>query len=339
MRWLNSLSFSGREQKMLLDRISALVQTTMPIRNIFELLHKHPGNSAEQQIARLSLDSISDGQHFARHYHSEGWFPVRVAALLVAAEEHNCLPSCLKVIRNSYSDKDRPWLSMLRGNTRWLITVLICSGICVFLSRQRELFEQVIDEENFWAQQLVFGLGEALQKWGLVAIVVAIVLIMVIYWQLRYNCSNYRDKIDRWPLFRDYRQTCARKLIAEMTAFLQTGLGARAALDVMMEIHARGYRHHCLRQLRFGLQGGLEFTDAVSRALLNSRYRSLLGTLIISSPGKADEALLELTGVMTGEAQLHYQKIGYRITGACLIVIFLLTYGILQIIYSTPNIL
>ena len=228
---------------------------------------------------------------------------------------------------------------MLRSNTCWLISVVICGGSCVFPSRQRELFEQVIDTDSFRAQQRVFGLGEALQKWGSVAIAVAIVPIMVIYWQLWYNGSNDRENIDRWPLFRDYRQTGARKLLAEMMAFLQTSAEARAALDVMMEPLTRGYRHHCLRQLRFGLQGGLEFTGAVRRILPNSNCRSVPGTLIVSSPGKADEALLELTGGMTGEAQRHCQKIGYRITGACPIVIFLLIYGILQIIYSTPNIL
>ena len=333
---LNRLRFSRTEQQMFLSRLGTMLQAALPLRSIFDVLLKFPCNESERKIAAQSLESIGNGEPFAAGYATSGWFPPQVSALLVAGEEHSCLSRSLSTALDSYKGAFKPRQWLLYANMRWYLTLAIVCGICVFLQQQHALFQQVLGTEQTFGQQLVFLLGAGLLGWGPTAAAGLGLGAALVVWQLHFGTSSLRLALDKGPLFGRYRQMFAGRVLAEMAGFIAAGMGPLAAVDVLLSIYDKGYRHQRLIDLRHGLAAGMEPSEALSRTLLDGKYQALLTSLMLAYPGRSAMALQELGNMLVADLETHFRRLGQQITFICLMILLVLAYGILDLIYAAP---
>ncbi len=335
--WLINLTgFGIVEQQALLSRLAGMLQAGIPLRTAFETLGRFPGGTAEGRIVRHSLHNIGHGHPFAKGYAERGWFRERMAELLVAGEENNCLVRSLQLCRQGVGREDSVWHVILWNNLRWPLSAAICCIVAVFLYLQRDLFLQVLGESESPGQRLVFAVGGTLVEHGVILALVAAALFGLLSHQLRNATGAYREWLDRWPLFRDYRLAFVSRLVPEMVSFMDVGMASLEAVGVLLRLHRGRYRQHILLELRSAVIAGMEPMDAIARLLLEKRHRAVLMSLAAAHPGHAERSLEELGNILHADRQLRYRALGRRLSFVSMLFLLLLSYGILDVIYASP---
>lgn len=333
---LNRLRFGSSEQQIFLSRLTAMNGAGIPLRSAFETFSRFPSTPEEEQIARLSLHNIGQGSPFAHRYDRMGWFPRHIARLLEAGEESKALGQSLQVALDFYRPQASAWRTVLLPNLRWPLTVAIALVICIFLYLQQDLFLQVLGSELSTSQETVFAIGKFLVQYGMLAALVAAVVIAAFVFLLRTGTGLYRDALDRFPVFIDYRRAFTAQLLPMMVGFMQGGMAPLETMDTLLTLHRRGYGHYRLREIRAAIAGGMDLAEALGRTLLEARHRALLQSLAPVYPGRAYRAISELAKMVRTDVEARYKVFGQRLALVCLALILGLVYGILDVIYTAP---
>ena len=334
---LNRMQFGSSEQQVFLARLAAMNAAGIPLRSVFETFSRFPSTPRERHIAQLSLHNIGQGSPFAHRYGRMGWFPHRVAMLLEAGEENKALGRSLQVALDCYRPQVSAWRAIFLPNLRWPLTVAIACAICTFLYLQQDLFLQVLGSELSIGQQAVFAIGRFLVLHGAAVASGLLMAAAVLVFLLRAGTGLYRDALDRLPLFAAYRRAFAAELLPMMAGFMQAGMAPLAAVDTLLIMYGRGYRHHRLHELRSAIAGGMDLTEALGRTALEARHRAVLQSLTPAYPGRMHRALSELAAIVRTDLEARYRALGQRLALVCLILILGLVYGILDVIYISPS--
>ena len=334
---IGRLAFGRVEQAEFLGRLASLAGSGLPLRNALELLAEHPQSAIERELAKRALQNLSRGIPFASGYREIGGFPRDTVALLIAGEERQGADSLLQLALRGYRDReDSPWRLIVISNLRWLLTLGVMSFIAIFLYRQRTLFNSVLGSEPSNGRRIVFAIGGFLDEHGLIAALAAAALALSLILLLRHETGPWRDYLDEWPPFSDYRFYFSSQLVPQFARLAEIGLTPLEAVNTLLQIHSGRYERHRLHAVRTAIAGGAELSEAFGQALLDRPHRSTLGVLCAAWPGKVAHSFTRLADIVQKDFRACCQRRSRLFCGLCIGLSALLSYGIIDTIYAAP---
>lgn len=330
-------NFNQEQRAFFLKRFNAMNKAGIALRSIFDNLRQFPSNKSEKTMSEHSLSNISLGRPFADGYAKYGWFDNRSTALLIAGEEYHCLDKILRHLATEEKGGLSFWRTVVIDNMRWFIASIIVLMICVILHTQKHLFTNVMGEPTALIQQSVFALGALLSRYGWILGLGFLMIATTLCWHLYFYIGAMRMRLDYFGIHALFRRYFLLNILPEISALMSAGLSARGALDACLTFYPSGYRRYQLQRLQNAIATGIDLIETLGMSLLDKRYAALASSIAIAYPGETEVVIENLYAVIRTDTDNLYRLIKQRLSFLLMMLIAALIYGILDIIYATPD--
>lgn len=316
-RYWHKIQFSRKAQQAFLEDLAALIQDGVPVNQAVETIQQVSAEATEH-VAKELTDALATGRSLADGM--QVWFPTLVVEIIRAGESGGHLAEALQAAAETFAQQRQALKQLIQHLTYPLIVVCLALAISVFI--KESVFASFIRIKPLfqWPNlgQTLYGLGDFVEVWWWLVLIVAIVFVVLIARLLRHMTGPLRVWLDQLPVINLYKHMIAARFMECLGLLIKNGVMLNQALMILHQ-GAQPYLAWHLFQMQNKLTYGYDnLADVLDTHLISKA--DLIRLKVMARSRQFDQALIRL-GRQASERSVNQLIRTSKIAGAlCLIL-------------------
>lgn len=296
-RTLEQIIFTQRKQIKLLRNIHRLARCDVEQKLIAEQLIKY-GQPTERKIGESILRSIVNGQGFSPGI--KPWIDSLAFEALAAGEHTGEWARGVKNAITTLTSKNASTSLLIKS--LWKPALGIVGMLAVSAGLSSYLFPMLDGIMNKGRKGLLSELaqsfGDFWVSWGVLIGLISALLAVLIFASLPIFVGPFRQKIDNYPIFRQYRLIQVSAFLRSIGNLTLSGFDLKTAL-LHSKHHTNPYMVNHISKMVININGGSKnIGDTMNTGLLNKAEQNSL--MLLGQIGGTSETLLN-------SADIHHE--------------------------------